>query len=266
MAARGEYEELRGFAAERAREAGDWLLERFGARITTTQKGDDSVVTELDVRSEELIASRIRDRYPDHAIIGEEGTPRGAVGEWSWVVDPIDGTRNFASGVPLWAVSVAVLERGVPVAGAIAIPVSGELYEASAGCGARLNGVPIEVGETATLSRSVVMTDPLPGSDPESLPPEVLGGLMGAARRTRMLGSVCCGLCTVAAGRFDLYYRPSVKLWDVAAGVLIVREAGGDVRSLDGEAWTHETPSILAANPALLGAFLAERRRLEGVG
>jgi myo-inositol-1(or 4)-monophosphatase len=256
---------MRDLAVEVALEAGDWLRAQFGERIATTAKGEDSVVTELDVRSERLIAGRIRARYPGHTLIGEEDTPHEVAGERSWAIDPIDGTRNFAAGVPLWAVSIAALERGVPVAAAIYLPVTGEMYAAAEGAGATLNGRPLRVGETRRLSDAVVLTDLLARDYPRGLPGAALGGLFTGARRVRMLGSVCCALAYVAAGRVDLYYRPRAQVWDVAAGALLVREAGGEVRGFEGDPWRADSDSILAANPALVRGFLAEKGRLEGL-
>ena len=260
------FEAMRDLAVTAAREEGDWLVAQFGEKIVTTPKGDDSLVTELDVRSERMIVERIRLQYPEHTIIGEESSPHQAAGACSWAVDPIDGTRNFASGIPLWAVSIAALEAGRPVAAAAYLPVTGEMYEAVEGLGARLNGRTLRVSTTERLSDAVVMTDLLPKGHPEGLPGATLGGLITVSRRTRMLGSVCCGMCYVAAGRFDLYYRPNVSVWDVAAGVLLVEEAGGAVRSFDGHPWQADSDSVLAANAALVEHFLAEKRRLEREG
>lgn len=259
------YEELRDLAVETAQQAGDWLVSQFGGKIATIPKGDDSLVTALDVESERMIVEKIRSTYPEHTIIGEETAPYQPAGPCSWAVDPIDGTRNFASGIPLWAVSIAAIERGKPVAAAIYMPVTGEMYQAAEGEGTWLNGRRVSVSATGRLSEAVVMTDLLPKGYPQGLPGSTLGGLVTAARRTRMLGSVCCGLCYVAAGRFDLYYRPHVNLWDVAAGVLLVREAEGEVRSFEGDEWRAGANSILAANPALVEQLTAERRRLQGL-
>ncbi|MDQ3855791.1 MAG: inositol monophosphatase [Chloroflexota bacterium] len=257
------YEALRVLAVEAAREAGDWLASQFGDRIATTPKGDDSLVTELDVQSEAMITARIRSLYPEHTVIGEESSPHAARSGWAWAVDPIDGTRNFASGVPVWAVSVAAMEEGRPVAAAAYLPAVGEMFEAAEGGGARLNGRTLRVSDTQQLADAVVMTDLLPKGHPDQLSPEVLAGLIAAARRTRMLGSVCAGMCYTAAGRFDVYYRPLLSVWDVAAGVLLVREAGGVVRSFSGDDWHANTSSVLAANGTLVKQLLAEHNRLE---
>ncbi|MDP9382404.1 MAG: inositol monophosphatase [Chloroflexota bacterium] len=256
------YRELMQTAADAAKEAGDWLLQRFGGAIQTDPKGRDSVVTSLDLDAERMIRERIGSRYPKHTLIGEEFTPNVSAGECSWAIDPIDGTRNFAAGIPLWAVSVAALEHGSPVAGVAYLPVTGELFQTARGHGAWLGEERLHVSRTATLADSVVMTDLLSQAYPQGLPATVFAGLIAASRRTRMLGSVCCSVCYVAAGRFDLYYRPQVNVWDVAAAVLLVREAGGEVRSFEGEEWQADTNSILAANPALVEQFLAEKDRL----
>lgn len=260
----GDHSELAEHAIRSAREAGDWLLTRFGQRIPAEPKGDDSVVTAFDVESERLIAQSIRSRFPHHEIIGEESNPGRVHGACTWVIDPINGTRNFAAGVPLWAVSVAALEGDSPVAGAIYLPVTGELFHAVAGGGAFLDETRLRVGGASDLSQAVVMTDLLPRTHRNQGAGVAAAGMIGVARRTRMFGSVCCALCYVASGRFDLYYRPTVNLWDVAAGALIVREAGGQVCAFDGSEWHAGSDSILAANPALIQNFNAERRKLEG--
>lgn len=284
------------------------LLARFGRDVRAFPKGVDSVVTEFDAEAERLIAARIRSRYPDHAIIGEEESPGAALGERAWAVDPIDGTRNYAAGVPLWAVSVAALEDGEPVAGAIHLPVTGELFGAARGHGAWLErgsavvdsgasgGMPpasgdsgvretlttapaiapptgggsrvretLLVGGAAELAQAVAITDwhPPPGGGEREA--ERRGRLAARFRRTRAFGSVACSLCYVAAGRFDLYHAAGVSLWDVAAGVLLVREAGGEVRALDGGPWRADAGGVLAGNAALLSRFLRERASPEAV-
>lgn len=249
-------ESLAGVATNAAREAGTWLRSQFGGVIASSRKTDGSVVTEYDSASEQMIADHIHAAFPHHPILGEELSPDTLVKGVTWVVDPIDGTRNFAAGVPLWAVSIAAVESGFPLVAAIYIPLTDELYTAVSGMGTALNGEPVSVSSTDDLSRSVAMVDLMP-SQVRAMGEERIGRLLGAARRTRMLGSVCCSLAYVASGRFDLYYRPEAHLWDVAAGVLLVREAGGDVRSLDGRQWNTRSRSILAANKSLAEAFLA---------
>lgn len=258
-----EYRRLMGVAVAAAREAGDALLPRFGPQILTEPKGRDSVVTALDLEMEQLIVERLHTAHPAHTIIGEELTPHASASEYSWVVDPIDGTRNFAAGIPLWAVSIGALEGTEPVAAAIYIPVTGEMFEAAKGLGARLNGRELRVSPCTQLSRGIVLTDLLSANSARRLPPQVLGGLLSAALRTRMLGSVCCALAYTAAGRADLYYRPSANVWDAAAGVLLVREAGGTVLSLNGERWDSRSHSIVAGNSALAVQLVAAVKRLE---
>lgn len=258
-----DYRRLMDLAVGAAREAGDALLPHFGPQIVTEPKGRDSVVTALDLQMEELIVRRLHDAHPAHAIIGEELTPHASASEYSWVVDPIDGTRNFAAGIPLWAVSIGALEGTEPVAAAIYIPVTGEMYEAAKGLGTRLNGRAVSVSSAAELSQSIVLTDLMSVNSSRRLPPDVLGGLLSAALRTRMLGSVCCALAYTAAGRADLYYRPSANVWDAAAGVLLVREAGGTVLSMRGERWDSRSHSIVAGNPAITAQLVAEIARIE---
>lgn len=250
--------EMRDLAASAAREAGDWLLTRFGGGVATVRKGDDSVVTEMDVASERMIVERIRARYPQHTIVGEEGTPGERTGARSWAVDPIDGTRNYAAALPLWAVSIAALEAGTPAAAAIYLPVTGEMYRAARGQGAWVGEAPLRVGTARRLADAVVATDAAHGG-PADVRGEILGWLVVASRRTRMFGSVCCALAWVAAGRLDLYYAPRANLWDMAAGALLVREAGGEVRTHDGAAWTAGASSIVAGNATLVAEFLAAR-------
>ncbi len=252
---RESYDAISEVAIAAARGAGDWILEHFGTKMPSTVKDADSVVTSLDVEAERRISATIRAHYPDHTLVGEELSPHQVLGAYSWAIDPIDGTRNFAAGVPLWAVSVAALEHGVPVAAAIYIPVTGELYHAARGSGAWLAGERLQVSSTSSLSTAVAMTD-LHGGFSDVLPPETLMRLLRAARRTRMLGSVCCALCYVATGRFDIYYAPHVNLWDIAAGVLLVQEADGEVRAVTGQEWTPGANSIVAASPPLVRAFL----------
>jgi len=251
-----EYKDFQKSAVEIAEHVGSWLREQFGEKIQTRLKADDSVVTELDLAAEKIILEQIKRRYPDHQVLGEELSPHQLMDHWTWVVDPIDGTRNFALGIPMWAVSVALMENGEPVAAAIHLPVTNETYHASKGNGAWLNKHRIDVGQKEHLKDAIASTDLLPIDYAQRIPPLVLQGIFMAVRRTRMLGSVCCGMCYVASGKLDLYYRPEVNVWDVAAGVLIVREAGGEVRAFDGKDWDSRTSSILVANSTLVQKFL----------
>ncbi len=253
-------ENLREFAGEVARETGKLLksIERRG--IAVGYKGAIDLVTEADLKAEEFIVRRIREEFPDHAILSEEmGGDRGeGGGPHLWIVDPLDGTTNYAHGYPVYAVSIAVEVRGEVVAGAVYDPNLDELFAAAKGAGASLNGSEIRVSGIADLDKSLLATG-FPYYYRER-PDEILALFRAFSLRAqgvRRAGSAALDLCALACGRFDGFWELGLKPWDTAAGSLILTEAGGAISKLDGSAFDMRVPELLASNGAIHEQMLA---------
>ncbi|HET7094833.1 MAG TPA: inositol monophosphatase family protein, partial [Thermomicrobiales bacterium] len=221
-----------------AREAGAILRDRFGRPHDIKFKSAIDMVTEADQASEALIAERLRARFPDHRLLGEEGARGAAETEtaspYRWVIDPLDGTTNFAHGLPGFAVSIGLERDGTPIVGVVFDPIRDELFVARQGGGATLNGAPLRVSAVDDLLRSLLATGF--SYDLKKRPQQAESWLAFLTRvqAIRQTGSSALNLCSVAAGRLDGYWEAGVLPWDVAAGVLMVREAGGTVSRFGG--------------------------------
>lgn len=241
--------ELMIFARDLARDVGQILRSGYGKAERIQTKGSHvDLVTEYDLRAEELILERIQREYPNHAILSEESGQTGEQDEM-WVVDPLDGTTNFAHGLPIFSVSIAFLRKGTPELGVVYAPVLEEFFTAIAGRGAWLNDEPLTVSDTNSLDRSLMATG-FP-YDIHSREDTNIGHFADFALRTRAvrrLGSAAIDLCYVAAGRFEGYWELETYPWDVAAGGLLVKEAGGKVTRLDGAAIDYTQPTPMAAS------------------
>jgi myo-inositol-1(or 4)-monophosphatase len=230
-------EELRAVAAAAARAAGVVLLEQLGRASELVHKNErTSVVTAADLAAQAEIERVITGHFPTHAIVGEEGNGGAEHAELTWLVDPLDGTSNFAHGVPLACTSIAVTDAAGVVAGAIFDPFREELFTAVRGGGAWLESTPLRVSDTARLSAAVVCTG-VQSDDPAAIAAfgERIVGLAGHCRAVRCLGSPAVCLAYVAAGRIDAFVEAdSTYAWDVGAGSLLITEAGGRIEDLDG--------------------------------
>ena len=245
-------------AIDLARRAGALLRDGYGRVGSVHYKGPIDPVTEYDLRSESLIREAIHTAFPDDSILGEEGGASGS-GQGRWTVDPLDGTVNFAHNIPIFAVSIAYGEGDRPRLGVIYDPMRDEVFHAAAGDGAWLNGTRMQVSTVEDLDRSLLVTGFPYGI--RSTPNNNLGHYAAFAMRSlgvRRLGSACLDLAYVAAGRFDGYWEFAVEAWDIAAGMLLVEEAGGRVTRADGRPNPLQPPtSIVAANPRLHSTMLA---------
>lgn len=224
-------------AVRLAREAGSLLRERFGQDISVDFKGEIDLVTEVDRASEALIAAGIASAYPAHALIGEEGNTTGVHpddAEWVWVVDPIDGTTNYAHGYPHFAVSIAVLRNGVGEVGVVYDPSRDELFAGIRGGIATLNDQPIRVSSTETLKRSILSTGFAYQMDQRIEQNREWLYLHAHCQGIRREGSAALGVAWVAAGRTDGFYERPINAWDVAAGAIVAEAAGARVTSLLG--------------------------------
>jgi myo-inositol-1(or 4)-monophosphatase len=248
-----------------AREAGTILRQESARPKQISYKGEVDIVTETDRRSEALIVGRLRKQFPDHAIVAEEGGSGAAAGaKYCWHVDPLDGTTNFAHGYPCFAVSIGLAEQGEPVAGVVFNPVSDEMFTAARGEGAHLNGKPIRVSAVEKLATSLVATGFPTHQRKRSANMNYYWEFTLRSHGVRRDGSAALDLCAVACGRFDAYWEFNLHSWDTAAGIVIVREAGGVVTDLAGKPHRLGGAQLIASNGLIQGemqevAAIAER-------
>jgi myo-inositol-1(or 4)-monophosphatase len=244
-------------AATFARAAGAILREGYGRVHAPEKKGRIDLVTEYDKRSEARLLSLIRDRFPEHGILAEESGTHTGTSPVRWICDPLDGTTNFAHNYPFFAVSVGVEVEGAMAAGVVYDPVRDELFAAAAGHGATLNGVPIRVSGIATLEDALLVTGfPYDVREfPERHLPLFQDFLM-RSQGVRRDGSAALNLSYLAMGRFDGMWEGNLSPWDIAAGSLIVREAGGVITGYRGEPLRLDGRRIVAAHPTLHARLL----------
>lgn len=241
-----------------AREAGRLIMGHFHQRVKIEYKGDVDLVTIADRQSEALILERIRQQFPTHDVMGEEGTRIDTGSDYKWYVDPLDGTTNFAHGFPVFCVSLAVEFRGQRVAGVVYDPTRDEMFAAERGKGAHLNGQPIRVSATARLSECLVGTG-FPSQKRHKNPNIYFyQQITLCTHGVRRAGSAALDLCNVACGRFDGFWEFNLNPWDTAAGVLIVEEAGGRVTNFAGGPFQLDSRETLASNGLVHDALIHE--------
>ncbi|MEI6668271.1 MAG: inositol monophosphatase family protein [Acidobacteriota bacterium] len=241
--------------------AGELQMRRFGGDFRVDMKGAIDLVTEVDLEVERMCRKVLGERFASHDILAEElgGEPAAVSGtsEYCWIFDPIDGTTNYAHGLPIFCASLGLEIRGRIDVAAVYDPTRRELFTAERGVGAFLNGTRMAVSKAAELVDSVLVTG-FPYNIHQN--PEDILGLFGSfitrARAVRRLGSAALDLCYVAAGRFDGFWEASLRPWDVAAGALLVEEAGGRVCGMDGGPFAARAGHVVAANPAVLTPIL----------
>ena len=246
------YEKEQAFAERMAVAAGALLLAAFG-NVSAREKGPSDLVTEADTNSQALIARMIAAEYPDHTLLAEEDDVRpDPAKSWKWIVDPLDGTINFAHGFPFWCVSIALEFEGRLVVGVIHDPISASIYSARLGGGTRHNGRPVRVSMTSKLNASLISAGlPTQFSKDADRQLAYFRAFSSETHSVRRTGSTALNLALVARGGFDAYYTTSVHPWDVAAGILLVTEAGGTVSTIDGSEYHLNQPSLLATNSLL---------------
>jgi myo-inositol-1(or 4)-monophosphatase len=235
-------------AVETAREAGEILLAEFDHPAKISYKGEVDLVTQADRKSEEAIVSRLRTQVPEHAIVAEEGGGQETDSRYRWLVDPLDGTTNFAHGYPCFAVSIGLEEAGDLIVGVIYQPITRELFTAAKGEGAYLNQKRIRVSPITRLSTSLLATG-FP-SVKRARNPNIryYSDFTLRSHGVRRDGSAALDLAAVACGRFDGFWEFGLHSWDTAAGVLLVREAGGVVTTFSGQPYRPGDPETLASN------------------
>jgi len=244
--------------AEIAREAGALLMSSFHRRIGYEYKGDVDLVTQADRESEALITQRIRTRWPQHDLIGEEGARNLTGSDYKWYVDPLDGTTNFAHGFPVFCVSLALEHKGERIAGVLYDPTRDELFAAEKGSGAYLNERRMRVSATKELSESLLGTG-FPSHKRHKNPNIYFYHQVTLKTHgVRRAGSAALDLASVAAGRFDGFWEFNLHPWDTAAGVLLVEEAGGVVTRFDGSPFQLDSRETVASNGVIHAALLNE--------
>ena len=236
-------------ASTLAREAGDLLRQRFYLPREIAEKHSRDLVTDADRASEERIVSRLRVLRPLSGILGEESGETPGSNDERWIIDPLDGTTNYAHHYPCFCVSIACEQNGQIVAGAIYAPMFDELYSAALGQGATCNGQPIHVSRINQVREALVCTGFVPGRHDRNL--GNFASVSREAQAVRRDGSAALDLASVARGRFDAFWEFGLKPWDVAAGVLIVTEAGGNVTAVDGGPYRIDAGSLLSTNALL---------------
>jgi len=235
-------------AVEAARRAGLVIVDRYPAGHDVTVKGYRNIATEVDTAAETVILDLIRARFPDHAILSEEVGGQGIDDGSTWVVDPLDGTTNYARRFPIFCVSIGLLQGREPLIGVIHDPLRDQTFVAERGSGAELNGAPIRVSRVARLDHAVVSLDWGHSDEDRG---RTLGSLNRVAPRcgtVRALGSAALALAYVAAGWLEAYFNLMMKPWDAAAGILLVAEAGGRCTTLEGTPYHVDRPGCLASN------------------
>lgn len=251
------------FAVATAKEAGLFLKRNIHKRHSIEYKGAINIVTDADLISEEMILDGIRREFPGHDILSEESDARESGAEYRWIVDPLDGTTNYAHGFPVFCVSIALQRNGNAVMGCIYNPMLDEMFTAEAGAGAFLNGERLRVSEVGDFSKSFLATG-FP-YDLRTNRNNNINYFISLAKKTlaiRRAGSAALDLAYTAAGRFDGFWELKLHPWDTAAGLLMVREAGGNVTDISGGEYTLESDSIAASN-GLIHAELI--RQLSGI-
>jgi myo-inositol-1(or 4)-monophosphatase len=258
-------ENITRVARKAAQAGGAILMEYYGKVKAIEHKGDIDLVTEADQASELKIVSIIKDTYPHHRVLAEESGDSGDASSYRWIIDPLDGTTNYAHGYPCFCVSIAIEYEKEVIHGIIYDPVKKELFTADKGNGAYLNGTPITVSSTQELNNSLLCTG-FPYDVRENMESNIrlFRSFLMHAQAVRRDGSAALDLCYTAAGRFDGFWEQNLHPWDVAAGSLILSEAGGKLSRYKGEPFSVYMPEIIASNGLLHKQMLAIVRRASG--
>jgi myo-inositol-1(or 4)-monophosphatase len=217
-------------ATEAARQAGNLLREHFGRQLVVNVEEAHDLKLELDERSQEVITRSLQSRFPTHSVLGEEGSTQSSESDYEWVVDPIDGTVNYFYGIPHFCISIALRRRDQLLVGVIYDPMRDELWQATRQSETLLNGVVATVSDRRELKTSVVSVGFSKSGPGIAAGMQTLQTMIQHARKCRMMGSAALDLAYVACGRFDAYLEQSVNWWDIAAGVVLVEQAGGKVQ------------------------------------
>ncbi len=232
------------------------FVETIDSPIETESKGRGNVVTEIDYLIEKQSIELLQIEYPTFHILSEEKGETIGSADYTWILDPIDGTRNFVSGMPIFSFTIALMYKDQVVLGATLDPFRDELFVAELGQGTTLNGKAVQVGSSQTVQDGVISSDMGYSDERAHNALKLMVDLWPGTQSIRILGSAALALAYVASGRLDLYFHHMVSPWDTAAGILLVREAGGTVRDRDGNQGRPEIQSIIAGNTGIVEDFL----------
>lgn len=254
-------------AIDAALEAGQFLRRSVGKVLHVERKAgqETNLVTEIDKKSEAMIITKIKNRYPQHDFLGEESGSHEAKSEYKWIIDPLDGTTNFTHGLPIFSVSIGLEHEGQIILGVVYDPNSEELFTAEKGTGAFLNGKRMQVSGVPRLIESLIVTGfPYNVRENPYNAVQHFTNFLSEAQAVRRLGSAALDLCYVAAGRFEGFWEVTLNPWDMAAGVLLVEEAGGKFTDFKGFPSTVYNKNVLATNGLVHEQMVEVLRR--GVG
>jgi myo-inositol-1(or 4)-monophosphatase len=235
-------------AIQATRSAGRVIVERLPAEREVQLKGFRDIVTDADLAAEHAIIQTIRARFPDHAMLTEESGESASDSPYVWVVDPLDGTTNYSRRLPTFCVSVGLLFQGQLTVGAVYDPLRDHLFAAERGRGATLNGAPLQVSQVDRIGDTVVGLDWAHSQENRREIVARLDRIAPACGTLRGMGSAALGLCYVAAGWTDAYFHVGLKEWDMAAGLLLIQEAGGRVTDILGRPWQPWVQGVLVSN------------------
>ncbi len=244
-------------ALQATRTAGEIIRNGWDSDKQITFKGRADIVTDIDVAAEKAVLEILTGAFPDFGILAEESQPVAGASPYRWVVDPLDGTRNYAHSIPHFCTIVALAEGDDIIAGVIYDPVREETFTASRGEGAFLNGAPISVSQTTELSRCLLSCDLGYVDEKAGLALDMLRSLWPGMYSVRLMGSAGLGVAYAASGRVDLFFHHSLSPWDIAAGLILAKEAGGRIVDRQGKEAGLFTPSVICSSPALIDGFLS---------
>jgi myo-inositol-1(or 4)-monophosphatase len=254
---------VKKFAVNLAWEAGALLMERLNKLPDIQYKGDINLVTEADKMSEKLIIKAIKRNYPDHGILSEESPAISGESKMRWIIDPLDGTTNYAHGYPVFCVSIALEKDGAIILGVVYDPTRQDTFVAVRGEGAQLNGKKLAVSETSDLNYSLLATGfPYDIRESEENNLNHFQTMAKKAQAIRRAGAAALDIAYVAAGRFDGFWELKLKPWDTAAASLILEEAGGKVTDLGGRPWNILSPNVLISNGRIHEQLVAVFRKV----
>lgn len=227
-------------------------MEKYRRPVEVRAKGFRDLVTRADIAAQEVIVSLLTARFPSHAILAEENLGSlDELGEYTWLVDPLDGTTNYVFRLPIFSVSIGLAYRGEPVLGVVYDPARDHLFHAEVGRGAFLNGIPLRVAEREELIGTLIAFDWARNPEIRQTVLRIVGHVAPQVGTVRTLGSAALGPCYVAAGWLDAYFHARLSPWDAAAATVVVREAGGQATDFAGQPWPLSSPRFLAASSVL---------------
>lgn len=250
-------------AIEITQRAGDTLLQRFDGPMIVSYKSRGNIVTDVDTEVEETALCTIRDEYPEMDTLGEETAGVAAGQGYVWIIDPLDGTRNYASGIPFYSTVIGLALCGEVLVGVNYDPVRGEMFYAEKGGGAFLNGDPIRASNRLRMADCIIGTDMSYNDEGAANSLEAIGKIWPRMQTVRIMGSAALGISYVAAGRTDLYFHDQLQPWDMVAGLLMVEESGGVVFDRGGKRAGLYSDGLVASNANLHGEF---KRHTENLG